>query len=563
MAKKKDEEKKSLSRREFLKDTGMVVGGAALTMGALSLAGCASPEAETTTVTGPGTTVTTTKTETATPWLPSKWDYEADVVVVGYGGAGAATAITAHDAGVKVLMLEKAPEQFKGGNTKVSGNAVFCPNDIEKAIIYFKAMCGYYTDNLSEEMIHVWAEEMYNTKTWMESLGADLFDMKMVEFPELPGSECASVFLQRSGPIGQARLWNEVIEPAVAARNIQILYETPAIQLISNCESEIVGVVAEENGREINIRAKRATVLTCGGFENDPTLVRTYLSDLPYCYPMGTPYNTGDGVRMAQKVGADLWHMNNIAGPYFYFKVPDYAVSSRVLMPGNNYIYVAKDGTRFTREGPTIIINPDGTQTYVEKHGKIYSKGRWLQNPAPVPIYVVFDETTRKAGGICGAAAGYTWSWDVIYDTYKWSNDNIAEINKGWIKRGDTIGSLASQVGLSQNVLEATVQRYNGFCSAGEDLDFNRSPASLKPIETPPFYIMELTPTFINTQGGPRRNQNAQIVDPSGKPIPRLYSAGELGSIYSFQYQGGGNVAECFAFGRIAGRNAAAETPWG
>jgi len=109
MAKNKDEEKKALSRREFLKDTGMVVGGAALTMGALSLAGCASPEAETTTVTktvtGPGTTVTTTKTEAATPWLPSKWDYEADVVICGYGSVGMPAAIEAYDAGTKDIIV--------------------------------------------------------------------------------------------------------------------------------------------------------------------------------------------------------------------------------------------------------------------------------------------------------------------------------------------------------------------------------------------------------------------------------------------------------------------------
>ena len=67
---------------------------------------------------------------------------------------------------------------------------------------------------------------------------------------------------------------------------------------------------------------------------------------------------------------------------------------------------------------------------------------------------------------------------------------------------------------------------------------------------------------ILNTQGGPKRNVKAQIVDPDDKPIPRLYSAGELGSMYSFLYNGGGNVGECLAFGRIAGRNAAAEKPW-
>jgi flavin-dependent dehydrogenase len=83
------------------------------------------------------------------------WDEEADVVVLGYGFAGATAAITAHDAGAKVLLLEKAPERYKGGNSRVSANLVFWPNDIEKAKVHFKALAGPFLDNISEEMIHV------------------------------------------------------------------------------------------------------------------------------------------------------------------------------------------------------------------------------------------------------------------------------------------------------------------------------------------------------------------------------------------------------------------------
>ena len=77
-----------------------------------------------------------------------------------------------------------------------------------------------------------------------------------------------------------------------------------------------------------------------------------------------------------------------------------------------------------------------------------------------------------------------------------------------------------------------------------------------------PYYAVELSPSMLNTQGGPRRNEKAQIVRPDGTPIPRLYSAGELGSIYSYLYQGTGNIGECLAFGRIAARQAVAQTAW-
>jgi len=89
-----------------------------------------------------------------------------------------------------------------------------------------------------------------------------------------------------------------------------------------------------------------------------------------------------------------------------------------------------------------------------------------------------------------------------------------------------------------------------------------RNGRSVSASERAPYYALELVPAMLNTQGGPRRNARSQVVRPDGSPIRRLYSAGELGSIYSYLYQGAGNIGECMAFGRISGRNAAAELPW-
>ena len=492
---------------------------------------------------------------------PPKWDKVTDVVIIGYGLAGTTAAITAHDAGAKVLILEKAPEQYKGGNSAVSGNAVFWPNDIEKAITYFKGMCGAYHDNISEDMIRTWAEELHKNKGWLENLpNADIKIRKSSEFPELEGSDCSHLIYQREPRMGHGFLWNELIEPAIAVRKISALYDTPARHIIrGGSENRILGVEAESKGKKVYIKARKAVILACGGFENNQAMIRNYLADLPYCYPMGTPYNTGDGILMAQELGAALWHMNNIAGPYFYFKAPEFDVASRLLVPGKSYIYVGKDGTRFISETPTIVVEK-GAQSYEAKHGKIFKNGRYIQSPAPVPIYLCFDENVRQAGALCGKSAGWTWSWDVMHgNLYKWSKDNTREIEKGWIKKADTIGELARMVNLNAQALESTVNKYNRFCAEGNDHEFSRNPKMMKAIEKPPYYIMELVPTFVNTQGGPRRNKEARIMDVNGNPIPRLYSAGELGSIYGFQYQGGGNLAECLAFGRIAGRNAAVE----
>ena len=117
--------------------------------------------------------------------LPGHWDHEADVVIVGYGFAGVAAAITAHDADAKVLILEKAPEKYKGGNSRVSGNGVFWPSDVEKAKTYFRAMSDGYMDHISDEMLHVWAMEMHANRRWLEALGWEPVSYGGAEYPDL------------------------------------------------------------------------------------------------------------------------------------------------------------------------------------------------------------------------------------------------------------------------------------------------------------------------------------------------------------------------------------------
>ncbi len=480
---------------------------------------------------------------------PAKWDEEVDVVVVGYGFAGTTAAITAHDAGANVLMLEKAPEAEKGGNSRVSANIVFWPNDVEKAKIYFKAMAGPYTDNISDEMVEVWATEMHGNRSWLENLGMKPTVFPLVEFPELAGSDCVQVLMNGEGPIGHARVFDGVIEPAMKARQIRVLYETPATSLVK-VNDEIVGVIAEQKGKRIAIKANRGVALTCGGFEANPEMVRTYLTGLPRIFPAGTPHNTGDGIRMAVEAGAELWHMNNIAGPCFFFKAADIPVSRWINIPGRSYVWVAGDGTRFIAEGQPCL--------YSDRHGKVNFHGQWMQLPSPTPIHMIFDESFRKAGSI---GQGWDFSWDFIHGNhYDWSKDNSREIEKGWIKQAGSIRDLAAMINLSPDVMASTVERFNTFAQNHKDEDFGRTANTLAALQGPPFYAIELTPSFVNTQGGPRRNHRAQVIGTDGRPIPRLYSAGELGSIYAFLYQGGGNTAECFAFGRIAGRNLAQES---
>ena len=158
-----------------------------------------------------------------------------------------------------------------------------------------------------------------------------------------------------------------------------------------------------------------------------------------------------------------------------------------------------------------------------------------------------------------------------------WSDDNLEEIEKGWAVQADTVAELAEKLGIDPDTLVATVDKWNADIIAGEDTLFGRpienvkntaylaqdnDNASSAPLDTPPFYAVAQYPTLLNTQGGPRRNVEAQVLDVFGEPIPRLYSSGELGSLWGLIYQGAGNNAEALVFGRIAGANAAALENW-
>jgi succinate dehydrogenase/fumarate reductase flavoprotein subunit len=334
-----------------------------------------------------------------------------------------------------------------------------------------------------------------------------------------------------------------------------VLYETPATELIQHpLTKEILGVRARRRGRMIDVKARRAVVLTCGGFENNQEMIRNYLPGIPYCYTSGSPYNEGDGIAMAMSVGADLWHMNNYAGPSMALKVPEFRTSfsmqalhfSKILRGG--MIVVGPDARRFTDE------------KFKTRHGKVPVNGRWLPLSTPCPMFMIFDHVLFSAGPLYDKTPSHGWTQ--IIERYEWSEDNTAELKKGWIKTAGSIAALAGVLALDPAALADSVRCWNRHCDEGCDADFGRK-LMLEPIARPPFYAVELSPSMLNTQGGPRRNEKAQIVRPDGSPIPRLYSAGELGSIYSYLYQGTGNIGECLAFGRVAGRTAAAEAPWG
>lgn len=490
--------------------------------------------------------------QAATTAQPESWDEETDVVVLGYGAAGAAAAITAHDNGAQVMLLEKQAPDAHTCNSKMCFGVFLTPDNIDDAIAYMNVASRVNIDmpqsqDVDDTMIRVWAEEMVGNNEWLSQLGAPGFVLFAAQGrdPDWPGNSAIKAYQiargDGGGEVGTGMF--AFLDEKVRARNIDIRWSTPARSLVSK-DGEVTGVVAERDGQPVSIRARRGVVLTTGGFNADEEALKTYLPAYPMTF-YGNPGNTGDGMRMAQALGADLWHMTVLGGG-FKSKFDDFPTAFVVSFGSDAHIVVDKSGRRFKAEN-----HLGGYSAYW--NALVYDT---VANTWPrIPSWLIFDERRRAAGPLTSTMFGAAGPAGL----YEWSTDNSSEIERGWILQADTIGGLAEKLGMEAAVLTAEVERYNGFAAGGRDTDHGRMAQQLIALDQPPYYALQLLPGLNNTFGGPRRNARAQVIDVFGKPIPRLYSAGELGSLYVQYPQGGANVGECFAFGRIAGRNAAAE----
>lgn len=482
--------------------------------------------------------------------MVQQWDRECDVLIIGFGGAGASAAIEAHDRGADVLVVEKSAAG--GGNTRVSGGSMRAYRGRDAAIDYIDAVCEGTTPR---DVIAAFVDECDRTEAWMTGLGATVVastSSKAAGFPrlfsgspfaDLPGADSVAARTAVDGPPGVGagkRLW-AVLERNVKQRGIEVLTETPARELLTDADGGVAGALIEHRGRELRVAARRGTILTTGGYQNDHDMQVQYLGDR--YYGLGPASNSGDGIRMAQAAGADLWHMAAVACTPGY-RVPDFEPPIGHHMPAAGFVYLDQRGRRFMNE------------TAIDAHGwwaeATYADPETMARPR-IPAHVVFGEQTRLAGPIAFTDRG------AISDLYEWSADNDAELRRGWIRRASSIHELAEQLGVDGATLEATITTYEDGCAAGTDAEFGRETSTLAPIGGPPYYSIQLWPTLFNTQGGPRRDAAGHVVSALGRPIPRLYSAGELGSLWHRFYPGAGNVSEALASGRIAGRNAATE----
>jgi tricarballylate dehydrogenase len=487
---------------------------------------------------------------------------EFDVVVVGAGNSAMCAALAARERGAKVLVLEKAPFEWRGGNTYFTGGAIrfafenmkqFCEliPDLSKAeldsmIVPEYPNTQFYSDlmrvtqGLADiELSQILVDQSYFSMCWLREKG--------VRFVPLWGRQSAKVGNKYQfwgglnlEAVGGGKGLSDKQFSIAEEHGIQIEYQSKVIRLIQNSQAAVVGVtIKDQNGfRDI---FSKSVILACGGFEANTEMRSRYLGPgWEFAKVRGSPYNTGEGIQMALDIGAQsygnwsgchavAWDMN--APPYGNRNITD-------LFQKHSYPYgiiVNIEGNRFVDEGADFR-----NFTYAQYGREI------IMQPQRV-AFQIFDKKTIH----------------LLRDEY-----SIPQVTKA---QANTIRELAEKLSIDQDALEHTVTEYNNAVQPGEFhpaiLDKKHTvgiepPKSnwAIPIDTPPYHGFAVTCGITFTFGGLKINKNAQVLDTEEHLIPGLYAAGELvGGLFYHGYPGGSGLCAGIVFGRIAGESAAKE----
>jgi fumarate reductase flavoprotein subunit len=440
---------------------------------------------------------------------------EADIVVIGAGGAGLSAAIAAHDEGAKVIVLEKMP--MVGGNTnRATGglNAAGTKQQIASGVqdsvelFYEDTMKGGKNLN-NPELVKMLAKEAKGSVEWLESLGADLSDV---------GRMAGASVNRTHRPTGGAAVGSHIVQTLKKSaddRKIDIRLWNQATEIVKDKDGKVSGVKAKDkDGKEYTIKAK-SVILTTGGFSANEEMVVSYQEGLKGFATTNHPGATGDGIKMAETLGAKFVDMKEIQTHPTV--VPDKGVMVTEAVRGNGAILVNKDGKRF--------INELETRDVVSKA---------ILNQKDKVAYLFFDEGMRQS---LKATEEY--------------------FDMGLVVEADSLEELAGKIEMDKGTFVDTVNKYNKAVEAKKDSEFNR-PDMPRTLDKSKFYGIPVTPAVHHTMGGVAINTNAEVLSEDGQTIPGFYAAGEVvGGVHGANRLGGNALADIITFGRIAGTNSA------
>ncbi len=513
-----DKKEKLITRREFVKFASLSVGAAAIAA-AGSMTGCD-------TVDDPH-------------YTPVSWDQQADVVIVGFGAAGAAAAIEARKIGASVIIIEKM--SAGGGSTKMCGGIIYMGGGtaVQQAAGFtdtrddmFNYLLAAAGDGADPDMIGLYCDTSLDLYDWLVQqempFKQSFLPGKYAEPPTddgliYSGNELQAYYrtvatpaprghhVQGEGSTGY-QLW-QYLEAAANNTGAQTLYGMAAEMLMLNAEDRVIGVKTQSGGITRYVKAARAVILCSGGFAFNKGMVRQYCPEyLPSKVRLGTQGDDGAGIRMGQKIGADVRLMNEgftYAAAYVYD--PGFVKG----------IYVNNKGRRFIGE---------------DNYGEWVGEAIMSSNPV---AYLIIDEK-------------------MLQDAASWAQGLV----KTLAKKADSIAALATALKIPSAVFADTVELYNTFTETGDDTEFQKAPEYLARLNTPPFYGLNFSAAAVSffTTGGLKINKKAQVLTVSGEPIAGLYAAGRNASsgVIAHNYPGSGiSVGDALVFGRIAGWEAA------
>ncbi|WP_394023936.1 flavocytochrome c [Anaerococcus martiniensis] len=444
---------------------------------------------------------------------------DVDVVVVGGGGAGFAAAVTAKENGANVVLLEKLPQV--GGNTLISGGEYAAPanelqekENIEDSKELFAEDVKKSGGN--EELIDVLAEHATEDAYWLrDDIGVEWLDSLMffgghsVKRSLIPaahsGNELIKNYLKKCEELG-----------------IEVITEADVKEILTE-DGKVTGVKAQTPDENLTVNAK-SVVLATGGFGANDEM--TYENDHEideYVQSTNSPGATGDGIVMAEALGADTVDMDKIQ----LYPVCD-PETGRLLYVGD---------TRLV--GGALLVNKEGNR-FVEELATRREISLAIKEQTDHVGYLIWDEKSNETTGTMA------------------SNPQEAEeqFEKGNLVKADTIEELADHFDLDKDQLLKTVETFNENSKKEEDPDFNLRMLGWT-IEEGPFYMLKAAPAVHHTMGGLKINTEAEVLTKDNKWIEGLYAAGEVtGGIHGENRLGSAAIADITVFGRIAGKNA-------
>lgn len=476
-------------------------------------------------------------------------DSKFDLVVVGCGVAGLSTAVSAAESGLKVAVLERAPIQDRGGNTRWTEALMRMKNENEVADDledHFMANSGFHLDpslvgeailpseersaiarSLSftdPELISTLSENAPGALAWLKTYG--------ITFSDMP-TYLITQSTTRIMPVGGGWALVEALAKAAENLGVTFFYETTARKLIQDDQGAVIGLEATSQTTRL-LRLYGKVMLASGGFEGNPEMLALYMGRKSrYIRPIakGGYYNKGEGIRMALDVGA--------------------------APCGDFSEYHAEPiDPRSGQPEPIVFVFPYGIL--------VDQRGQRFVDEASNTVDAIYENISRMINELPGGVAYCICDTklDLVPNWQRTVRSDQKPIT------ADTLEELAQKLGIPHEQLLQTVRSFNAATQKGEFKPLEKDglattgilPAKSNwalPIDQGPFRAWPISAANCFTFGGLRCNPRAQVLDGDGRAIPGLYAAGETMGLYYGTYTGATSVMRGLVFGRIAGKHAA------